>query len=226
MSPTTAVSCIGTVAGNSGCGAHALCLGYGAGHTNAPANSIILNAISGTFSPATTSAFYVNPLRTDASRAYFGLAYNDTTKEIVKQTNYYHSEEFTGNVYMNGTFVTTTTVYVVMNGRNITVNWGDFSFGISAPVVATVVLYLSQSNSRPYLKPKIVTNKVHVTQYNVGSGNTYLSNIVQIDRDLDGSGFWDGRLEFFGGIAFINYAPSSPSTIYNYAGSISYYSDS
>jgi hypothetical protein len=66
-------------------GISAVAIGYGAGYQNQPANSIILNASGTNLSPATSSAFYVNPVRLTApviNTANNVLLYNNSTNEI------------------------------------------------------------------------------------------------------------------------------------------------
>ena len=71
---------IGVLAGNYSQGTNAIAIGQYAGQTSQPANSIILNASGSTFSSATQSGFYVNPVRnTTGSQALF---YEPSTREI------------------------------------------------------------------------------------------------------------------------------------------------
>jgi len=79
---------IGYAAGSSSQGSNAIAIGYLAGETNQHANTIVLNAVNGTLNTVSGNAFYVAPIRTETSTSgFFGLAYNDTAKEIVKISN-------------------------------------------------------------------------------------------------------------------------------------------
>ena len=74
---------IGTNAGSVNVGNYSIQIGYNAGVTNAPANSIILNAQGTlTLNATNTSAFYVAPIRNIGSVTCNVLNYDTTSKEI------------------------------------------------------------------------------------------------------------------------------------------------
>ena len=58
---------IGYGAGHAGQGANSIAIGRDAGYTSQPANSIILNATGSQYNGASGNAFYVKPIRDNAS---------------------------------------------------------------------------------------------------------------------------------------------------------------
>ena len=84
-SGTNCVS-VGYRAGYTGQGASSIAIGSQAGETSQPANSIILNASGSALNPSTPSAFYVNPVRVQASGGNNVLTWNSTTSEIYAYT--------------------------------------------------------------------------------------------------------------------------------------------
>lgn len=74
---------IGFGAGYQNQGNYAIAVGYDAGNINQHANSIILNATGSVVNSATTNAFYVKPVRSNAAIGDAFLHYDVTTNEIV-----------------------------------------------------------------------------------------------------------------------------------------------
>jgi hypothetical protein len=72
---------IGYEAGRNGQGRNSIAIGQSAGITNQPANSIVINATGNALSGATSSAFYVNPIRAGAG-TNGSLKYNISTFEV------------------------------------------------------------------------------------------------------------------------------------------------
>jgi hypothetical protein len=73
---------VGKGAGQTSQGSSCVAIGYQAGQTSQPNNSIILNASGVALNPATTSAFYVNPIRSLTGNQKQQLQYNPTTFEV------------------------------------------------------------------------------------------------------------------------------------------------
>ena len=80
---------IGYQAGFTGQGNNSIAIGYQAGFTAQPANSIILNADSSGILqvPTQSSAFYVNPIRSQAGVGLNVLSWNSSTKEVYLNTS-------------------------------------------------------------------------------------------------------------------------------------------
>jgi hypothetical protein len=73
---------VGKGAGQTSQGSSCIAIGFQAGQTSQPNNSIILNASGVALNPATTSAFYVNPIRSLTGNQNRQLQYNPTTFEV------------------------------------------------------------------------------------------------------------------------------------------------
>jgi len=73
---------VGKGAGQTSQGSSCIAIGYQAGQTSQPNNSIVLNASGVALNPATTSAFYVNPIRSLTGNQKQQLQYNPTTFEV------------------------------------------------------------------------------------------------------------------------------------------------
>jgi hypothetical protein len=99
---------IGPNAGQTNQGDKSIAIGYSAGNTDQPANSIVINASGVTLNGASTSAFYVSPIRSDTI-AGNTLLYNPSTKEIFQSPTvtglYTTSTSFTTSVAGVYTFV-------------------------------------------------------------------------------------------------------------------------
>lgn len=80
------LTCYGANSGNAGGGVNSLFLGFNAGTTSTITNSIILNASGSAFNPATSSAFYVNPIRGTATATPL-MVYTPGTGEVTYQTS-------------------------------------------------------------------------------------------------------------------------------------------
>ena len=80
----TGTVAIGYASGNTGQGAYAVAIGKSAGYSNQPENTIILNATGLALNGATTSSFYVAPIRSAVTG--IGLYYEPTTGEITTGT--------------------------------------------------------------------------------------------------------------------------------------------
>jgi len=72
---------IGFYSGQNNQGVNAIAVGYLAGKSNQPANTIMLNASGAELNGSTSSAFYVNPVRSDGNTNNV-LTYNTGTNEI------------------------------------------------------------------------------------------------------------------------------------------------
>lgn len=80
--PGNGAIAIGYQAAKSG-GDYSIGIGYAAGPTTLPANSILLNASGTNINPATAAAFYVNPVRNRSTTSGLNyLTYNTSTFEI------------------------------------------------------------------------------------------------------------------------------------------------
>ena len=76
---------IGYEAGNSNQGRNAIAMGFQAGQTSQHSNSIVINATDFPVNTVSGNSFYVAPIRTETNTSgFYGLAYNDTAKELVK----------------------------------------------------------------------------------------------------------------------------------------------
>jgi hypothetical protein len=67
---------IGTWAGRTNQGVYSVAIGYSAGQSNQHANTIVLNASGAALNTATSSAFYVSPVRTATAGSNRLLMYN------------------------------------------------------------------------------------------------------------------------------------------------------
>ena len=72
-------TCIGYTSGSLNQGSYSIAIGYYAGYSSLPANTICINAVNATYSPA-SSGFYVQPLRGGGTGP--PLIYNSGTSEI------------------------------------------------------------------------------------------------------------------------------------------------
>ena len=81
---------IGNAAGNTYQGANSIAIGESAGYSNQHANTTILNATGVALDSATTSSFYVKPIRQVVNGSlptgFYNMAYNPTTGEIIYWT--------------------------------------------------------------------------------------------------------------------------------------------
>jgi hypothetical protein len=77
---------IGELAGETSQGNNAIAIGFGAGYTNQPAKSIVINASGVTIDGRINDACYIAPLRSNPATSnpgsVFLVYYNPTTKEL------------------------------------------------------------------------------------------------------------------------------------------------
>lgn len=80
------VTAVGAYSAYTDAGSSSVNVGYGAGYASSPANSIVLNASGSNFSPATSSACYINPVRNNDTVSNKLVQYNTSTKELSYNT--------------------------------------------------------------------------------------------------------------------------------------------
>ena len=84
-------------------GSKSRAIGYNAGKCNQASNSIVISAGNNTVNGATSSAFYVKPIRNVASSVAGNLPsellyYNNSTGEIGRATTYYNFDTSYNNI--------------------------------------------------------------------------------------------------------------------------------